>query len=851
MHINVANEDDVHMIRRIGFALFLLISISACTAGGVEGTDDLQNGLRSVSPTIRTTELETLSPTPAMTNTPRPTRANTPTTTPYPTFHPDSAVTHTPAPPAVCPQVDPDLLLDLDVTQESFIEQGKLDIAVLDDALDAGASYQMIYDALEQILGKYNPVSLQDLTGDGTPELIKQSFFTVDVYSCVDGEHLSLQFPDVPDVGTPGIFAVTDMNLNGTPDVVVQSIGTSLGKIAVEIYEWNGDKFIPLIQTTHGEKHPDQSRIVRILHWYEDYMGDDAAVLNGRTDIIIDDLDGNGTKELILTDCGPVHMDTVRNLGPWRGKRLVYTWDGIHFLLSSIEMDPPEYRFQAVQDADQAALVGDYDRALALYQDAIFNEELLSWTSDHREYLAELFDAEKEGKPTPTQPPADPDEYDILSAYARFRIMLLYLMQGWDDEAQVVYETLQERYPEDSAGYFFVETAQAFWERFNYRNVIGWGCYGAIEYVKANEEILKVLGSNDHGSQSHIYTAEDVCPFEVRESEEPGHAAEEVLDLYADSVLIVSSDIDDETGEELEDNVLYIMKPDGTKVKKFSEPEVDYFDPVWSPDCQYIAFGRDFGYYDDEYHEDIAIMDLEGNILDEISTPYQAASSHSWSPDGHRIVFHGWDDDFSEILIYNLDDESIEQITFDGPNVRPDWSPVGDKIVYTTYLSDGYRSFDATIRIMNSDGSGGREIVPSSWETEERPLCDWPLLVYELRDPIWSPDGRRIAFQVTEDACDREVMKIYVVDIDGQNPRRLIEGNPANDIYAQGYYYIDELNFDWSPDGKYIVFTRSNPNNNDDQLCYANVNTGEWSCLGEESADDIWDIDWCKAAPQE
>ncbi len=41
-------------------------------------------------------------------------------------------------------------------------------------------------------------------------------------------------------------------------------------------------------------------------------------------------------------------------------------------------------------------------------------------------------------------PQPDPNEYPNLAAYARYRIMLLYLLQGWDSDAQVIYETLQE-----------------------------------------------------------------------------------------------------------------------------------------------------------------------------------------------------------------------------------------------------------------------------------------------------------------------------------------------------------------------------------------------------------------------
>jgi len=39
------------------------------------------------------------------------------------------------------------------------------------------------------------------------------------------------------------------------------------------------------------------------------------------------------------------------------------------------------------------------------------------------------------------------------------------------------------------------------------------GCAAAIQYAVEDPEILVPLGSDYHGSQSHIYEPADVCPF--------------------------------------------------------------------------------------------------------------------------------------------------------------------------------------------------------------------------------------------------------------------------------------------------------------------------------------------------
>jgi TolB protein len=95
---------------------------------------------------------------------------------------------------------------------------------------------------------------------------------------------------------------------------------------------------------------------------------------------------------------------------------------------------------------------------------------------------------------------------------------------------------------------------------------------------------------------------------------------------------------------------------------------------------------------------------------------------------------------------------NAERLTFQGNNnTQPDWSPKGDKIVYTA-LEKG-NGFN--ICIIGTDGKGLTRLTYAQGDNES---------------PSWSPDGSMIAFSSTREGTSR----IYVMTAYGADQRRLM-----------------------------------------------------------------------------
>ncbi|HTZ75615.1 MAG TPA: hypothetical protein VMB47_16965 [Candidatus Aquilonibacter sp.] len=117
---------------------------------------------------------------------------------------------------------------------------------------------------------------------------------------------------------------------------------------------------------------------------------------------------------------------------------------------------------------------------------------------------------------------------------------------------------------------------------------------------------------------------------------------------------------------------LYISNSDGSNVQKIDLPDMGYVvDPAWSPNGQLLAFSwqRPDGNYD------IYVMDIVTHQLAQLTRDTRQNERPSWAPDGRHIVFESTRTGTDQIWSMLADGSMPRQLTFQGENSSPNWSP--------------------------------------------------------------------------------------------------------------------------------------------------------------------------------
>lgn len=204
----------------------------------------------------------------------------------------------------------------------------------------------------------------------------------------------------------------------------------------------------------------------------------------------------------------------------------------------------------------------------------------------------------------------------------------------------------------------------------------------------------------------------------------------------------------------------------------------------WSPDSRAIAYvpptlGGRSGLY---------VIDVRSGESRSLAQTASIEMQPEWSPEGRWIAFVADED----IYRAQADGQRLERLTdAPGPDTDPAWSPDGGLIAFSSSRDDllapeGEGPYTSRVHVMQADGSAERRLTRDNAPVHERM-------------PLWSPDGRRIAFlrSCDDDVCDRG-SSLVVVPADGGAERTLVPGGPPSD-------------FVWGPTGRWVAYVERGP----------------------------------------
>lgn len=233
-------------------------------------------------------------------------------------------------------------------------------------------------------------------------------------------------------------------------------------------------------------------------------------------------------------------------------------------------------------------------------------------------------------------------------------------------------------------------------------------------------------------------------------------------------IVVFASDRDESRGE------IYVMRDDGTNVRRLTFNSVVDASPALSPDGTRILFRRELN------PDNVFVMNVDGTGQAGLAPGKRA----EWSPDGTRIALLE-----DSLAVMNADATGRRTL---GVGARyATWSPDGTRLAYVssglggqavddiyTIAPDGTRALRITQDGVHKNslswspdgtklvfgGPQGVHVIPASGGAPESPAPG--------RQPRWSPDGTRVIF-VTDAYNGGQNDDVYTVRPDGSDLRNL------------------------------------------------------------------------------
>jgi len=217
--------------------------------------------------------------------------------------------------------------------------------------------------------------------------------------------------------------------------------------------------------------------------------------------------------------------------------------------------------------------------------------------------------------------------------------------------------------------------------------------------------------------------------------------------------------------------------------------------PRWSPDGKHIAFLSNRGKKTQVY-----LISSQGGEAFPLTEVEEGVSSFQWYPDGSRML-----------LMLRTEEKMTKNPEGEKKEPRPDIQV----IERARYKANGVHPYldEKRTHIFVFDIASKKISQITKGE-------DW-----NDSDPVWSPDGKWIAFSSDRTGEEYEGSSnndVWIIPADGGELKQLTT-QPHQDTYPQ-----------WSPDGKTIAYLRTDKPYAQPEICLVSPLGGEHKCITEK-----------------
>jgi len=263
---------------------------------------------------------------------------------------------------------------------------------------------------------------------------------------------------------------------------------------------------------------------------------------------------------------------------------------------------------------------------------------------------------------------------------------------------------------------------------------------------------------------------------------------------------------------------IYVGNPiDHTSRDIVSDPSTNDSLPFFAPDGIHVAFFRSLDHRTNGETQ-LVVARSDGTQLVYPRTPplHELPWAAVWAPDSRTIALittPRGDSAFAMVDAVGNDEPrpvDLGGISADGIAFQP---PTGDRMLFRGNLGRDIGLFTA-----RTDGSDIQAILPT-YDPVYLADATWPAdrtVVADLRNPVYSPDGRLVAFMrysldPGQSAPDVQDVGVAQGATDGRRPRIFVASSDGSSAPKMVGFTTDDLADAWpvfSPDGTKLAFLR-------------------------------------------